>query len=109
MKKFALVITRQNIPEFIESHILLPIVRKEFGEDITSIFFVEDGVYHLMKATRSAKHIRAIIEKQQVRIFACEDSIISRNLQNLIIDGITLGKLKDFLEASENADRILTF
>lgn len=109
MKSLAFIITRQKLPEFIENQILLPIVRGEFGVTPAALFFVDDGVYSLMKATRAAGHLKTIIEKYQIPIFACEDSIINRNLQNLIINGIKLGTLKDFLEACDQADRVLTF
>ncbi len=109
MKSLAFIITRQNLPEFVENQILLPIVRGEFGITPAALFFVDDGVYSLMKATRAAGYLKTIIEKYQIPIFACQDSIMNRNLQNLIIDGIRFGKLKDFLEASDQADRILTF
>lgn len=109
MKSVAFIITRQDLPEFVESQILLPITKGEFGNAPVAIFFVHDGVYSLMKATRSAAHIRTIIEKLQIPVYACMDSIFNRNLQNLIIDGIKMGKLKDFLEVSEIAERILTF
>lgn len=109
MKSVAYIIIRQNISELIEDNILAPIITGESGVRTVALYFVGDGVYHLIKGNRNAKNIKSIIKMGQIKFFACETSIKNRKLQNVVIDGIILGTMKDFFDAAANVEHIISF
>ena len=109
MKSVAFIITRQNLSELFEDDILIPIVKGESGVKTTAFYFVGEGVYHLLKGSRYAKNIKAIIESKQIAVFASEGSIRNRKLQNVVIDGIKMGTLKEFYDAAPDVNHIISF
>lgn len=109
MIKVAYIITRENILELLEDNILIPIVRGEQEIKVAALYFVGDGVYHLLKGSRNAKNIKSIIKMEQTTVYACESSIKGRRLQNLIIDGLKYGTLRDFYNAVSGVDYIISF
>jgi sulfur relay (sulfurtransferase) DsrF/TusC family protein len=109
MKKVAYIFTKQHTGELLEDSILLPIVTGTHGVEVVAIYFVEDGVYHLVKAGRSSKNLKIALSEQNVKIFGCKISIKSRNLQNVIIDGVQLGEFQDFYKLALEADHIVSF
>ena len=109
MKSVAYIITRQNISEVIEDNILAPIINGESGLKTVALYFVGEGVYHLIKGNRNAKNIKSIIKMGPTKFFACETSIKNRKLQNLVIDGIVMGTMEDFFVAAANVEHIISF
>lgn len=109
MKSVAYIITRENMPELLEDNILSPILEGEHGAEIGAFYFVGDGVFHLIKGSRNAKNIKALLKKAQIEIFVCEISLKNRKLQNVVIDQARLGTLKDFYLAASNVDHIISF
>ncbi|UCE06763.1 MAG: DsrE family protein [bacterium] len=109
MKSVAYIITRENISELLEENILAPILKNEHGAPVAVFYFVGDGAYHLIKGSRNAKNIKAIMKMGQTAIYACEASIKNRKLQNIILDGVKFGTLKDFYNAASNVDYIISF
>lgn len=109
MKSIAFIITRENMSELIEDDILTPILTGEFGVKTVAFYFVGDGVYQLIKGSRNAKNMKAIIKMGQTSIYACETSIKNRKLQNVVIDGVKMGTMKDFFETTADVDHIISF
>ncbi len=109
MKSVAFIITRQDLSELMEDDILFPIVKGESNVKTVAFYFVGDGVYHLLKGNRYAKNLKAIIESKEIAVFASESSIRNRKLQNVVIEGIKMGVLKDFFDAASDANHIITF
>ena len=109
MKSIAYIVTRENISELLEDNILVPILNGEHGAQVVAFYFVGDGVFHLIKGSRNARNMKALFEKAQIQIFACEISLKSRKLQNVVIDQAKLGTLKDFYLAVSNVDHIVSF
>jgi len=109
MKKVAYIFSRQHTGELIEDSIFLSIAAGEHDVEVVSMYFVEDGVYQLVKGGRSSKNLKTINGKHHVKIFACKLSIKNRNLQNIIIDGVQIGDFRDFFKTALEADHILSF
>lgn len=109
MKSVAFIITRQDISELIEDDIFIPIIRGEATIKAIAFYFVGEGVYHLIKGSRHSKNIKAIIELKETAILASESSIRSRKLQNVLIEGLQMGTLKDFYQQAAEADHIISF
>ena len=107
MKKIAYIITRQHTGEFIEDNLLVPISLGQHNAAVVALYFVEDGVYHLVKGGRSAKQVKLAISERNIKVFGCKLSIKNRNLRNLIIDGIEDGTFSDFYGLALEADHIL--
>ena len=108
MKSLAYIITRQNVSELLEENIIEPILTGEAGVRTTALYFVGDGVYYLIKGNRNAKNIKSIIKKGLTKFFVCETSVKNRKLQNVLIDGIVLGTMKDFLDVAASSDHIIS-
>lgn len=109
MKNFAYIITGKSTSELIEDNLFAPLGLGKHGVKVSAIFFVGDGVYHLLKGSRTAKNIKLAMVKEDVKILACEQSIRNRKLQNLMIDSVIFGTLTDFYDATTEADHIIAF
>lgn len=73
--------------------------------ETVAIHFAEDGVYHLVNGTEMASRIQKFIEAG-IKITACECSVKNRNIENLLINGVKIGHIGDFLDACEGAQII---
>lgn len=109
MKSVAYIITREKISELLEENLFAPILKGEHGVEVAAFYFVGDGVYHLIKGSRNAKNIKAIIKTEQTAIYACETSIKNRKLQNVIVEGVKIGILRDFYDATSDVHHIISF
>jgi len=109
MKKIAYIFTKQHTGELLEDSILLPIALGQHGVEVVAMYFVEDGVYHLVKGGRSSKNLKIAATEQKVNVFGCKMSIKNRNLQNVIIDGVTIGDFSEFYQIALAADHIISF
>ena len=109
MKKIAYIFTKQHTGELMEDSILLPVALGQHGVEVIAMYFVEDGVYHLVKGGRSSKNLKIAMTEQNVKIFGCKISIKNRNLHNVIIEGIQDGDFKDFYDLALKADHIVSF
>lgn len=109
MIKLAYIVTKQHTGEFLEDSVLLPLSRGEQIGEVVAIYFVEDGVYHLVKGARSSKNIKIAQANGKLKIIACKASIKNRNLQNILIDGVEQGDIKDFFAYAIEADHIISF
>ena len=109
MKTIAFIITRENVSELIEDNILAPVLEGDSGVKTVAIYFVGDGVYHLLKGSRDAKNIKTIIKMGQTDILACENSIKNRKLQHIVIDDVKMVSMKEFLNTTMNVDHIISF
>ncbi|MBD3289225.1 hypothetical protein GF337_10510 [candidate division KSB1 bacterium] len=49
------------------------------------------------------------VKDQHVKVFGCKLSIKNRNLQNVIVDGVKIGKFNDFYSIALEADHIICF
>jgi len=109
MKKIAYIISGRSSNELLEENLFAPLQKDELQTKASILFFVADGVYHLMKGSRSSKALRTIMERDKSKIFGCEISIKNRKLQNVIIEGVILGNLNDFYNAAKDEDHIISF
>lgn len=109
MKTAAYIISGKSSSELLEDNLLVPLERGELRTRAAALFFVADGVYHLMKGARSSKVLRTLLAEQKTTIIGCQLSIKNRKLQNVLIDGLILGSLDDFYEAAKDADHIIHF
>jgi len=109
MKRLAYIITKQHTGEFMEDSFLLPLSLGEHVAEVVVIYFVEDGVYHLVKGARSSKNIKIALDNSKLTIIACKTSIKNRNLQNVIIEGVEQGNFNDFFKYAADADHIISF
>jgi len=109
MKTIAYIITKESTSELIEDSLFAPMARGEYGGKVRGIFFVGDGVYHLVKGSRTTKNIKMITEKEGTEIYACKISVKNRKLQNIIVNGVIVSSLKDFYEAMPDVDHIISF
>ncbi|MFX0136705.1 MAG: DsrE family protein [Candidatus Hodarchaeota archaeon] len=109
MKKIAYVFTKQHTGELMEDSLLLPIALGQHGAKVVAMYFIEDGVYQLMKGGRSSKNLKTAINEKDVKVFGCKISIKNRNLQNVIIDGVHIGEFNDFFQIALEADHIISF
>jgi len=109
MKKLAYIVTKQHTGEFMEDSVLLPLSQGNHVGEVVAIYFVEDGIYHLVKGARSSKNIKVAQENGKLKIIGCKTSIKNRNLQNVIIDGIEQGNFNDFFKYATEADYIISF
>ncbi|MBD3288477.1 hypothetical protein GF337_06695, partial [candidate division KSB1 bacterium] len=96
MKKAAYIFTKQHTGELLEDSILRPLATGSHEPKVIALYFVEDGVYHLVKGGRSSKNLKLAVKDQHVKVFGCKLSIKNRNLQNVIVDGVKIGKFNDF-------------
>ncbi len=108
MKKISYIITKQHTGELVEDLILIPVSQGQHGAEVAAMYFVEDGVYHLVKGGRSAKHIKTAIQDRNLKVFGCKSSIKNRNLRNLIIDGIQDGDFNEFFKIALDTDHIIS-
>lgn len=108
MKNIAYIISGRSSTELLEDNLFTPLEKGELSVKAPVIFFVADGIYHLMKGARSSKALKTMISRDKTKIFGCEISIKNRKLQNVIIDGVVLGSLSDFYEAAKNVDQIIS-
>jgi len=108
MKSIAYIISSERISELIDENLLAPILKGEHGAKVVAFYFVGDGVYHLVKGSRNAKSIKLAMAKEEISIYACKTSIKSRKIQNIIIDNVNLGTLKDFYDVAFDADYIVS-
>jgi sulfur transfer complex TusBCD TusB component (DsrH family) len=109
MKSIAYIITRESTAELIEENLFTPILQGKHGVQVAAFYFVGDGVYHLIKGSRTAKSMKLAMSREKIPIYACEISIKNRKLQNIIIDGVNKGTLKDFYDTASNVDHIISF
>ncbi len=109
MKKIAYIISGRNSNELLNDNLFAPLEKDELRTKASILFFVADGVYNLMKGSRSSKALRTIMERDKSKIIGCEISIKNRKLQNFIIEGVVLGNLNDFYDAAKDADQIISF
>lgn len=109
MKKIAYIITKESTSELIEENIFSPIAKGEHGVKVKGVFFIGDGVYYLLKGSRTAKSINLVAEKKGTEIFACKQSVNNRKLQNILINGVIIGTLNKFYEEMADVDHIISF
>jgi len=109
MKKIAYIISGRSSNELLNDNLFAPLEKDELRTKASILFFVADGVYHLMKGSRSSKALRTIMERDKSKIIGCEISIKNRKLQNFIIEGVVLGNLNNFYDAAKDADHIISF
>lgn len=109
MKNIAYIITKESTTELFEENLLIPILKGKHGVQVAAFYFVGDGVYHLVKGSRNAKNIQLLMSTEKIPIYVCENSIKNRKLQNIIIDGVNIGTLKDFYDAVSDVDHIISF
>ena len=109
MKKAAYIFTKQDTGELLEDSILQPIAAGSHEAQVVALFFVEDGVYHLVKGGRSSKKLKLAVKDHNVKVFGCKLSIKNRNLQNVIVEGVQIAKFNDFYSIALEADHIISF
>ncbi len=109
MKKTAYIFTKQHTGELVDDSILQPIATGTHAVKVVALWFVEDGVYHLVKGGRSSKNLKLALRDHNVKVFGCKLSIKNRNLQNVIVDGVEIGKFDDFYSIALDADHIISF
>lgn len=97
--KIAFFITRNATNE------LLGCITSTVGSgkhETVALHFCEDGVYHLVKGSKMADRVERFIQSG-IKVIACECSVKNRNLQDMLIDGVKIGHIDDFLDACEGA------
>lgn len=109
MKKAAYIFTKQHTGELLEDSILQPIAKGTHAAQVVALWFVEDGVYHLVKGGRSSKNLKLAVQNFNVKVFGCKLSIKNRNIQNMIVDGVQIGKFDDFYSIALESDHIISF
>lgn len=108
MKNIAYIVSGRSSTELLEDNIFTPLEKGELGVNAPVFFFVADGIYHLMKGARSSKTIKTMIARHKSKIIGCEISVKNRKLQNVLIEGVVVGSLKDFYEAAKNVDHVIS-
>ncbi len=109
MKKIAYIITKESTSELIEESVFAPMAKGEHGGHVKGVFFVGDGVYYLLKGSRTAKNIKTIAENTETDIYACKSSVNNRKLQNILLNGVVVTTLSEFYEAMSDVDHIISF
>ena len=104
MRKVAYIITRTGTRELIEGCLLSTVSSGTHGREVVAMHFAEDGVYHLVQGTTTAKKIERAMKEQGVQVLACECSTQNRGLDGMLIEGVPLGHFQDFYEAAGDAD-----
>ncbi|MCS7254515.1 MAG: DsrE family protein [Armatimonadota bacterium] len=100
--KIAFFITRNPTNELIGC--LLSTISNDVHET-TAIHFAEDSVYHLIKGTKYGEIIRRFVEAG-IKVTVCECSVKNRNIEGLLIEGVKVGHIDDFLDACDGANII---
>ncbi|MDZ7262779.1 MAG: DsrE family protein [candidate division KSB1 bacterium] len=108
MKKIAYIITKDTSGELLESCLLSNMGKRPINGQISALFFVGEGIYHLVKGSRSANKIKEGIQNLNIKVVACEHSVKSRNMETLLINGIKIGTISDFYAVAEDVDHIMS-
>ena len=108
MKKIAYIITRNGSGDFIEDSILKTIADGNHGADVVALYFIENGVYHLIKGSRRANEIFLTLKNKNVKVFASKQSINDKKIKNMMIDGIELTSFESFYKYAKEADHIIS-
>jgi len=108
MKKIAYIISRDGSGEYIQDSILKSIADRTHGAHVISLYFIENGVYFLVKGSRRAKEIMIAMHEQDVKIFASKQSIKERKIENMMLDGIELATFDSFYKITQEADHIIS-
>ncbi len=109
MKKFAYIITRELSAELLEDNLLAALEPGNQEIRVLSLFFVDDGVYQLIKGNRILKKLKPAIASGTLSVFACDRSAKVRKLQNLMFEEAQMGTINDFYRAASDADHIIAF
>lgn len=107
IKKIAYIVTRDVASEILEAN-LNNLIRNEPTAQIVGIYFADDGVYQIVKGARISNKIRDALRIQDIFLFADEESLKKRKLQNMLLEDTKLGTLADFYSHTQNADHIVT-
>jgi len=109
MKKIAYIISREDEGEIIEQGFLIPFTKGSQNIRIVALYFVGEGVYHLIKGNRISKIIDKVIADKKCSVAVCRESVQSRLLKNLISNTIQSATLEDFYKLAESADHIICY
>ncbi|MFZ5515944.1 MAG: DsrE family protein [Candidatus Zhuqueibacterota bacterium] len=109
MKKIAYIVSKDSTAELLEESILAPLLSKEQAWPVKGVFFIGDGVYHLVKGSRTAKIIFSLLDNDDVEIYACRMSLKNRKLLNIISKKVKAVSLNDFYKMMSDVDHIISF
>lgn len=109
MKKLAYIITRELSAELMEDNLLAALEPGKQEIQLIALFFVDDGVYQLIKGNRILKKLKQACASGTLAVFACDRSAKVRKLQNLMFEEAKMGTIHDFYLAAADADHIIAF
>lgn len=108
MKNIAYIIAHDGNGEFIQNGILKSIADRTHGANVIALYFIENGVYHLVKGSRRSKEVSIAMQEQHIKVLASKQSIKERRIQNMMIDGVKLASFDSFYNVTQNADHIIS-
>ncbi|MDZ7265624.1 MAG: DsrE family protein [candidate division KSB1 bacterium] len=109
MKKFAYIITHELSAELLEDNLLAALEPGNQEIKLIALFFVDDGIYHLIKGNRILKKLKAACASGALAVFACNQSTKVRKIHNMIFEEAKMGSINDFYLAAADADHIIAF
>jgi len=105
-KKIAYIVTRDEAMEILEDN-LSSLVRNEQTVEIVAIYFVDNGVYQIVKGARIANKIRDALRVRDIFLYVDDESVKKRNLQNMLLEDAKIGTIADFYASTQDADHII--
>jgi len=109
MKKIAYIVSKESSAEILEEAILAPLLNKEQVWSVKGLFFIGDGVYHLVKGSRTANAIYSLMDNSDLGVYACEISLKNRKLLNIISKNVNAVSLNDFYKLMSEVDHMISF
>lgn len=71
--------------------------------EIVGMYFLGDAVYMLAKGNRLGERIQKLRARMPFAVVACDQSVLGRDLDKNLIDGVTVGCFPDFYQRIESA------
>jgi intracellular sulfur oxidation DsrE/DsrF family protein len=101
-----------GLPHNILNTMILP--QMEAGKhhaEVVGMYFFGDSVYMLMKGNKLGERIQKLRAKKPFPIVVCDQSVLHREIEMNLMDGVTLGCFPDFYKAIEanGVDSIVNF
>lgn len=106
IEKIAYIVTRDTASEILENN-LSTLLSSGSPTWIVGIYFVDDGVYNIVKGARIANIIRDALRIKNIWLFVHEGSVNKRNLHNMLLEDAEIKTLADFYAHTQDADHII--
>ncbi|MBN1349430.1 DsrE family protein [candidate division KSB1 bacterium] len=107
LTKIAYIVSNDRVSEVLETN-LAAILNGEETVRIVGLYFVDDGVFHIIKGARIANMLRDALRYQDLWIFADDASVKKRNLQKILVEDAEIKSLTEFYKYVQDANHIIT-